>query len=256
MNVQRETLHVELCERTRAKDGDAPKLVNTFKETYEEFIEKKLMLLSSDKFKKPCTPKLCQIQFFHSLCDRCIILRELKSCDPVRIHRVALCAATKYNDVDMVNLLLSDKHCDFDSDCMHRIPRPLFTAIYTGNVKLVEVFINAGASMTLETYKWSGMKQLFGADPVRPPRHERGEISAVQYACFLNQTEILQLMVRYDNRKKQERYVTYLWISCLLQVHSIKENIQNLNTHMFNNSAYTCVVRTAHALLRYKNIRL
>jgi len=210
MDVEPGTLHAELCERIHAKD--APKFVNSLKEIYKEFLEQKLMILTCDSFKEPCTiqintrdqsfPKYPETKCNLTSCDRCFILRELKSCDPVRLHRVALCTATKYNDVDMVNLLLSDKHCDFDSDLEHDIPRPLFTAIYIGNVKLVEVFLNAGASMTLKAYNWSGDKQLFAADPVTPLRPKLSSISAVQYACFLNQTEILQLMVRYDNDKK------------------------------------------------------
>jgi len=220
MNVERGTFCAELPESICAKDDDATKLENTrLKEMYEEFLKQKLMTLSCDRFKKPSTlqidtrlqslQKSRQIKCSFTSCDRCLIIRELKSCgcDPARLHRVALCAATKYNDVDMVNLLLSDKHCDLDSDFEYGIPRPLFTAIYTGNVKLVEVFLNAGASMTLVTDKWSGDKQLFAADPVSPSRPDRSSISPVQYACLLNQTEILQLMVRYDNERKQERYV-------------------------------------------------
>jgi len=84
MNVLRETLSTELLERIRSKE-DAPKLVSTLKEMYEEFHEQQLMILSCDHFKKPCTlqintmhqgvPKTREIKCNLKSCDRCLISR-------------------------------------------------------------------------------------------------------------------------------------------------------------------------------------
>jgi len=122
-------------------------------------------------------------------------------------RRLFLCAATEHNHIDLVKLLLSDELYNPDIKLPYRITNPLFFAIYSNNLKLVELFLYAGSSMSLKSENPLRLsKPVIGHVSDCIPDNE-DMISAVEFACTLNKTKMLQFMVTYDNYKKAERYV-------------------------------------------------
>jgi len=95
---------------------------------------------------------------------------------------------------------MSNNLCDLDTNLQDDIPRPLFVAVYTGNVKLVEMFLQYGSSMSLKSYLESADGKL-------------DWVSAVELGSLLNQSETLRSMVTHDNSIKLERYVrAYIYL--------------------------------------------
>jgi len=149
-------------------------------------------------------------------------------------HRLLLCAATEHEHIELVRLMLSNKRADHDSRLEHTVPRPLFTAIYTGNVKLVQMFLQAGSRMSLvspdpmhlsDTVTWyenysqsvhvmeERREELILSNRMYDDDEEEHlnrdtVVSALEYACLLNKTEVLKTMVAFDNTNKHIRYVT------------------------------------------------
>jgi len=128
-------------------------------------------------------------------------------------RRLFLNAATEYNHVELVTLLLTNELFSLDTRIIFRLMNPLFVAIYTDNVKLVELFLRA--------LPWRSMKS---ENPIRLPTNGMylesrlpldndgyEMISAVEFACILNKTKILQFMVAYHNNNKQDRYVAFVY---------------------------------------------
>jgi len=113
-----------------------------------------------------------------------------------------LCAATKYNHVELVTLVLSDDYYDINSTLYTSDQWPLFIAIRSGNAKLVEAFLCAGSlpSLVREIPKnHIGHRRWFKYNMYDASSITEYcvSVSAVEYACLLNQTQIVQLMTAY-----------------------------------------------------------
>jgi len=103
-----------------------------------------------------------------------------------------LTSAVKINSQELVTQLLADKLYDVVA-CRTGPESPLYTAIRSGNIHLVELFLLKEFSMN---------KRVTHNRPTCSA--ELDIVSAIEYACVLGQMEVLTVMLRYHQKHRQE----------------------------------------------------
>jgi len=115
-----------------------------------------------------------------------VIWKACMSAEDIRcFRRLVLFNATRLNHCHLVERLLYNSSYDLDSSIHCETPSPLNLAIQQGKVQLVEVFLNAGTSVT---------NRLCGNFE-----------SAVKFACLDNQLDIMRILVAYDRKQSLNR---------------------------------------------------
>jgi len=110
-----------------------------------------------------------------------------------------LCAAVECDQRDLIAQILAHKYYVNDDQLALTLVKPLLVAMNTGNLHLMEVFLRAGASMRLECF---GPIVSFSNPDV-----SYTFMSAIEFACVLNDPEVFKVLVSHDNERHQERYV-------------------------------------------------
>jgi len=120
--------------------------------------------------------------------------RNLSEVDLAFACLLFVSVATEHNHTELVTLLLIDKRLNLNLSvpkCFIN-PTPLFVAVQTGNLALVEVFLLAGASIAAANNNISYLEGI---------SIDNGSTTILEYACFLEHpTEMLKLLLSYDRK--------------------------------------------------------
>jgi len=120
--------------------------------------------------------------------------------------QLLLRAAIEHKHTELISLLLTDPRCDLKA-YEKSIRGPIFPAIKSGNLQLVKDSLRQSRyCLNLLQHHLIDLRCDDGIDGSNKPFYF---MSAIQYACYCNQPEILKLLMAYDRRRYPPLYVEY-----------------------------------------------
>jgi len=119
-------------------------------------------------------------------------------------YLVVLNEAIVHKHTELITLLLSDPRYSLKSLDNSKIMKILLTAMDAGNLQVVEVLLRARSSLILR----SGIVNGFTHSGTRTA-DKLAKLNAIEYACLLDQPEMVKLLVSYDRIENKQHHKWY-----------------------------------------------